>query len=199
MIGATGDTGGSATAGSIMAKLNGIFTNAARLTSAHATKIDNIGATGDTGGTASAGTVMGKLNAIISSLANIGGSSVNASDITAIKTATEATTTENASGTLSAKLSYLINRRDRIVTPSSTNLKTLSTNLSLTTTADKLSGNSYTTVGKSWYSSNTNSVFIKHDGTYRIYCTASLTMQTNNSGNSYAYFQVIVGTSGLPA
>ena len=91
-----------------MAKLNGIFTSAARLTSARATKIDNIGATGDTGGSASAGTVMGKLNAIISSLANIGGSSVNASDITAIKTATAVNNTASTSGTLSQKISSAI-------------------------------------------------------------------------------------------
>ena len=87
-IGATGDTGGSATAGSIMGKLNKVIsdltthmgrwtatragyidtinTNAARLTSARATIIDNIGATGNTGGTTSAGTVMAKLNAILS-------------------------------------------------------------------------------------------------------------------------------------
>jgi hypothetical protein len=56
-----------------MAKLNGIFTNAARLTSARATKIDNIGATGDTGGSATAGTVMGKLNKAITDITTIDG------------------------------------------------------------------------------------------------------------------------------
>jgi hypothetical protein len=87
-IGATGNTGGSTTAGTIFGKLNKIIadlashisswtstragyidtinTNAARLTSARATKIDNIGASGDTGGSTTAGTVMGKLNAVLS-------------------------------------------------------------------------------------------------------------------------------------
>ena len=133
---------------------------------------------GDTGGSASAGTVMGKLNAIISSLANIGGSSVNASDITAIKTATAATTTENASGTLSAKLSYLINRRDYIITPSSTNLKTLTNNLSVSIAAQSNVSNTYV---KSTNSSKTSGVTIIHDGVYRFYFTCS---GASNSGGS---------------
>jgi hypothetical protein len=89
-VGATGNTGGSASAGSVMAKLNKIVsdigtlisnwtstragyidtikTNTDRLTSTRATIIDNIGATGNTGGTTSAGTVMAKLNAILSKI-----------------------------------------------------------------------------------------------------------------------------------
>jgi hypothetical protein len=117
-IGATGNTGGSTTAGTIFGKLNKIIadlashisswtstragyidtinTNAARLTSARATKIDNIGATGDTGGSATAGTVMGKLNAILSSS---GGDS--SADISAIKTNTATNNTASSTGTLS--------------------------------------------------------------------------------------------------
>ena len=88
-IGATGNTGGSTTTGTVFGKLNKIIadlashisswtstragyidtikSNTDRLTSARATKIDNIGATGDTGGSVSAGTVMGKLNALLTS------------------------------------------------------------------------------------------------------------------------------------
>ncbi len=50
-IGATNNTGGTATAGTAMAKLNKVITE--------------VGATNNTGGTATAGTVMGKLNAIL--------------------------------------------------------------------------------------------------------------------------------------
>lgn len=80
LIGATTNTGGTTSAGTVMAKLNKfltdwtttragyidtINTNAARLTSARATKLDNIGVTGDTGGSASAGTIMAKLNKLL--------------------------------------------------------------------------------------------------------------------------------------
>lgn len=88
-IGNPDDSGASASAGTVKGKINklisdlttlsgrftstragyidAINTNAARLTSARTTKIDNIGATGDTGGSTSAGTVMGKLNALLTS------------------------------------------------------------------------------------------------------------------------------------
>lgn len=104
-IGSTGDTGGSTAAGSLFGKLNAILTNwtstragyidtintnAARLTSARATIIDNIGATGNTGGTTSAGTVMAKLNALI--------------------TNTTANNTASTTGTLSQKLTAIYNQ-----------------------------------------------------------------------------------------
>ena len=116
-IGATGDTGGSATAGTVMGKLNKIIsdiatfvgnwtatragyidtikTNTDRLTSARATKIDNIGATGDTGGSATAGTIMGKLNGIFTNAAN---------SVTYTKT----NNTASKTGVLSQKDSYII-------------------------------------------------------------------------------------------
>lgn len=82
-IGTTANTGGTATAGTVMGKLNnltsGAATHAAAWTAARATKIDtmdtnvssvktSVGATTDTGGSATAGTLMGKLNALVTSL-----------------------------------------------------------------------------------------------------------------------------------
>ena len=85
-IGATGDTGGSSSAGTVFGKLNKIISDLAthmgRWTSTRAgyidtintnasaikTKTDTIGTTGDTGGSAKAGTIMGKLNKLISDL-----------------------------------------------------------------------------------------------------------------------------------
>jgi hypothetical protein len=109
-VGGTGDSGASSSAGTLFGKLNKIIsdiatfvgnwtatragyidtikTNTDRLTSARATKIDNIGATGDTGGTASAGTVMAKLNALVSN--------------------TTTNNTASKTGVLSAKLTYII-------------------------------------------------------------------------------------------
>lgn len=142
-IGATGNTGGSTTAGTVMGKLNALLTswtstragyidtintNAARLTSTRATKIDNIGATGDTGGSTSAGTVMGKLNKIISDIASFVGNwtSTRAGYIDTIKTNTDRLTSTRAgyidnirsytvtnntaskTGVLSQKLAYVI-------------------------------------------------------------------------------------------
>lgn len=74
-IGTATDTGGSATAGTLMAKINKIIgdiaTHVSAWTSARAAKIDTIntnvsviGKTTDTGGSDTAGTVMGKLNSI---------------------------------------------------------------------------------------------------------------------------------------
>ena len=87
-FGAVGDTGGTASAGTVMAKLNKLLTDwtntragkidtistnvsnlNTRLTSTRAGYLDklaNFGATGDTGGTATAGTAMAKLNALLS-------------------------------------------------------------------------------------------------------------------------------------
>ena len=74
--------------------LSTINTNAGRLTSARATKIDNIGATGDTGGTTSAGTVMGKLNALLTNMATVDTVADNIytkvdTEVAAIKTKTD--------------------------------------------------------------------------------------------------------------
>ena len=87
LIGQTSNTGGTASAGTVMAKLNKLLTdwttaragkidtintNASnlntRLTSTRAGYLDklaNFGAIGDTGGTATAGTVMAKLNKLL--------------------------------------------------------------------------------------------------------------------------------------
>ena len=87
LIGQTGNTGGTSTAGTVMAKSNKlltdwttaragkidtIHTNASnlntRLTSTrggYLDKLANFGATGDTGGSTTAGTMMAKLNAIL--------------------------------------------------------------------------------------------------------------------------------------
>lgn len=65
-VGATNDSGGTASVGSVFAKLNKIIsdlvTHMGRWTSTRAEKLDSIGNTADTGGSATAGTVMGKLN-----------------------------------------------------------------------------------------------------------------------------------------
>jgi len=65
-IGATSDTGGTATAGTIMAKLNKLIADGANSSSGDiGTVNDNIGKTTDTGGTSTAGTVMAKLNKLL--------------------------------------------------------------------------------------------------------------------------------------
>ena len=65
-IGATSDTGGTATAGTLMAKLNKLITDEANSSSGDIGTINNnIGTTTDTGGTTSAGTVMAKLNKLL--------------------------------------------------------------------------------------------------------------------------------------
>lgn len=65
-IGATSDTGGTATAGTIMAKLNKLIADGANSSSGDiGTVNDNIGKTTDTGGTTSAGTVMAKINKLL--------------------------------------------------------------------------------------------------------------------------------------
>lgn len=80
LIGQTENTGGTTSAGTVMAKLNklltdwtttraGYITNLnSRLTSTRAGYLDklaNFGATGDTGGSATAGTLMAKVNALL--------------------------------------------------------------------------------------------------------------------------------------
>lgn len=114
-VGATGDTGGTTTGGSLAAKLNALLTswtstragyidtintNAGRLTAVRATKIDNIGATSDTDGSATAGTVMGKLNGIFTNTSNA------SSYANSAKTATATNNTASKTGTLSQKESY---------------------------------------------------------------------------------------------
>ena len=61
-LGATTDTGGSTTAGTVMAKLNALLS---RWSEALAQKVNSIGLTDDTDATSATGTVMGKLNALI--------------------------------------------------------------------------------------------------------------------------------------
>jgi hypothetical protein len=88
-----------------------INTNAARLTAARATKIDNIGATGDTGGSSTAGTLFGKLNKIISDIATFVGNwtATRAGYIDNIRSYTITNNTASKTGVLSAKLAYVIN------------------------------------------------------------------------------------------
>ena len=75
--------------------LSTVNTNAARLTSARATKIDNIGTTTDTGGSDTTGTVMAKLNGIwTNALAAVNNTKTN--------------NTASKTGVLSAKSSYII-------------------------------------------------------------------------------------------
>jgi len=90
LIGQTENTGGTTTAGTIMAKLNKLLTDwtnsratkidtintnvsnlNTRLTSTRASRLDNIGTTSDTDGSATAGTLMAKVNALL----GLGGSS----------------------------------------------------------------------------------------------------------------------------
>lgn len=84
-----------------------INTNAARLTAARATIIDNIGATNNTGGSATTGTVMAKLNAILTWFTGTW-TATRAGLIDTINNNTKANNTASSTGTLSQKLSYLI-------------------------------------------------------------------------------------------
>ena len=71
LIGAAANTGGTATVGTVMAKLNQLLTD---WTNTRATRIDsiytNIGTAANTGGTTTAGTIMAKLNALLSTVSN---------------------------------------------------------------------------------------------------------------------------------
>lgn len=130
-IGATGDTGGSASAGTVMAKLNKLIsdlaTHMSRWSSTRAGYIDTIntnaknsadriGAAGDSGGSTSAGTVMGKLNKLLSDLAShvSSWSSTRASYIDTIKTSTDKigaagdTGGSSTAGSIFGKLNKLI-------------------------------------------------------------------------------------------
>lgn len=130
-IGATGDTGGSASAGTVMAKLNKLISDLAthmnRWSSTRAGYIDTIntnaknsadriGTAGDSGGSISAGTVMGKLNKLLSDLAShvSSWSSTRASYIDTIKTSTDKigaagdTGGSSTAGSIFGKLNKLI-------------------------------------------------------------------------------------------
>ena len=130
-IGTTGDTGGSASAGTVMAKLNKLIsdlaTHMSRWSSTRAGYIDTIntnaknsadriGAAGDSGGSTSAGTVMGKLNKLLSDLAShvSSWSSTRASYIDTIKTSTDKigaagdTGGSSTAGSIFGKLNKLI-------------------------------------------------------------------------------------------
>ena len=123
-FGATGDTGGSASAGTMMAKLNKLLTDwtttragyidtirtytsnlNTRLTSTRAGYLDklaNFGATGDTGGSATAGTMMAKLNAILTA------NNTNAGNIDSAIGTTKDTGGTTTAGTVMAKLNKLL-------------------------------------------------------------------------------------------
>ena len=94
----------------VASNVDTINTNAARLTAARATKIDNIGATGDTGGSSTAGTLFGKLNKIISDIATFVGNwtATRAGYIDNIRSYTITNNTASKTGVLSAKLAYII-------------------------------------------------------------------------------------------
>lgn len=120
LIGATNNTGGTVSAGTIMAKLNklltdwtaaragyidAINTNTARLTSTRAGYIDklvNFGTTSDTGGTSTAGTAMAKLNKLLTDWTN-----ARAIKLDNIGTTGETGGTASA-GTIMAKLNKLL-------------------------------------------------------------------------------------------
>lgn len=96
-------------------------------------------------------------------------------NINTIKTNTAATTTENSSGTLSAKLTYLINRRDRICVVSNTTIATLTTSLKTDTTQYGKDGDQLA------YSSYTSNKIVCYLGNIRISCTATITVQKLHS------------------
>ena len=159
------------------------------------TKIDNlIGATGNTGGSTTAGTVMAKLNKVITDTTTIltntntnntaSTSGTLSQKVSSAISNTAATTTENSSGTLSAKLTYLINRRDRFYLAGSTNLKTITTNLTSSATT-KNSTNTSTA-----YSGYTGYVYACFDGIYRVYCTGYATVVNLENHNSYGPSQL---------
>ena len=94
----------------VASNVNTINTNAARLTAARATKIDNIGATSDTGGSTTAGTTMGKLNKVITDVTTLltNYTSTRAGYIDNIRSYTVTNNTASKTGVLSAKLAYII-------------------------------------------------------------------------------------------
>lgn len=107
-------------------------------------------------------------------------------NISTLLTNTASTATENSSGTLSAKLTYLINRRNKYMTAGSTNLKTLSSSGSVST------GNVYVNSGSSsnWGGANgtTFVCYVKYPGIYRVYATASGSADTTEqTGYPYSF------------
>ena len=64
-IGQTGNTGGSASAGTIMAKLNKLLTDWTSTRAGYIDKLANFGTTGETGGSTTSGTMMAKLNKLL--------------------------------------------------------------------------------------------------------------------------------------
>lgn len=65
LIGQTGNTGGSASAGTIMAKLNKLLTDWTSTRAGYIDKLANFGTTGETGGSTTSGTMMAKLNKLL--------------------------------------------------------------------------------------------------------------------------------------
>lgn len=116
----------------------------------------------------------GSIGTINSTVNTINTNMAKQTDLTIVKTNTATNSTESSTGTLSQKLAYLINRRDRIVTPSSTNIKTLSTSLSVNakSTNEKSVTKSTSSVG----------AYVKYTGTYRIYATFSTTATHTGDG-----------------
>lgn len=80
--------------------------------------------------TGSIGTINSTVNTINTNMAK-------QTDLTTVKTNTAANNTESSTGTLSQKLAYLINRRDRIVTSSNANIKTLISNNDISLVANE--------------------------------------------------------------
>ena len=130
-IGVTTDTGGTNTAGTVMAKLNNLLTN---WTSARAVKIDsindNIGKTTDTGGTNNIGTVMAKLNKLLNDW-----TSVRAAKLDTIGETAD-TNGSTTTGTIMAKLNKLLtdwtNSRATKIDTINTNVSNLNTRLTST-------------------------------------------------------------------
>ncbi len=64
-IGQTGNTGGSTSAGTIMAKLNKLLIDWTSTRAGYIDKLANFGTTGETGGSTTSGTMMAKLNKLL--------------------------------------------------------------------------------------------------------------------------------------
>lgn len=95
-------------------------------------------------------------------------------NVGAIKTATATNNTANASGVLSAKLSYLISRRNRFIKPGSTVLITLSSSGTVSVSQQNKQADQ-------WGYGTNYSCYAKYPGIYRMYATAKISAFSKNS------------------
>lgn len=149
-----------------------------------------VGATSDTGGTATGGTLMGKLNALITSLfAHVANwtaaraakidtietySTSASSDAAAASEQTAANHTANASGTLSQKLSYIIDQVANVLAATASTPKAYMSHVTLATgtvTILNLTGKGvfYGAYAPMFIASYCSSIIVTIDGTeYRV-------------------------------